>query len=985
MGAFSIVQKSGGNMSKLILRCNYLKNAPASHLSNFINYIGTREGVEKVSSTTGLLPATVKQQELIQDILNKIEDATKLHEYHDYLQKPTRENASEFITQALEYNMDIVAKKKNYMDYLANRPGAEQIGSHGLFSVAGESIVLSKVQEEVGNHQGVIWTNVVSLRREDAERLGYDSAAQWQELIRSRMQLFAENYKIDSTHLKWYAAFHNESHHPHIHLVIYSTDPREGFLTKSGIDRIRSALAHDIFRQDFMSIYERKTEQRDLLKEQAETSLLFLMEQMRKGVCQNGKIEQDMQLLSERLQNTGGKKVYGYLKADVKAIINRIVNELEKEPLVSECYQKWMQCQNEIISAYKDAMPPPIPLSEQKDLKSIKNMIIRHALKLGQEEFYMDDAENTEQEMQTEEQNFIASLEQEESGNEEREIEPLREDELIENIITENVNPQVSNTEATSSLYYADWTDTYKEARDYLYGTEEIEPDLEAAYEIMKEEAEHGNALALHDIGRMYQRGIYVEENEENAQQWYQESLKAFLYAEQQKPKAYLEYRIGKLFQYGSGTEKDLETAAGWFEEACEKEHKYALYSLGMLYYRGEGVEQSYATAHSLFYRSHKKGNAYASFELAKMYEKGIGTAPDTPKAEDCYRIAFLGLLAMEKKSKDDNLLYRIGSMYLHGKGTQADEKKAEKYFLRSAEYGNDHAKYQLAKLYIRQELEKVKQSQKEVQPDHDKITQAVAWLTEAAEKENYFAAYALGKLYADGILLARDTDKAIPYLESASDHENWFAAYRLGKLYLTKEKFNINQAIHYLALAADHENEYAAYRLGKMYLEGVSGPDDFLYDPDKKKADSRKREKPRNLILDKNIELAVNYLTKAADAGNQFAQYAIGKLYLIGKEVEQDKEKAFDYLTRSAEQGNIYAQFFLDHWNDLYHPDLALMATRLMHQLERAFQDQMAGAKGTKGMTESKLRRKIRDKKIAQGHASDDHASIENEQQQYL
>ena len=200
-------------MPKLILRCNYLKNSPPAHLANYINYIGTREGVEKVASTTSSLPATDRQKSLIADILSKIPDANRMHEYHDYIQRPTRENASEFITQALENNLDIIAKKKNYMDYLANRPGVEIIGTHGLFSNEGEPVVLSRVAEEVANHPGVIWTNVISLRREDAERLGYDSAAQWQALLRSRVQLLYENCKIDSRNLKWYAAFHNESHH----------------------------------------------------------------------------------------------------------------------------------------------------------------------------------------------------------------------------------------------------------------------------------------------------------------------------------------------------------------------------------------------------------------------------------------------------------------------------------------------------------------------------------------------------------------------------------------------------------------------------------------------------------------------------------------------------------------------------------------------------------------------------------------------------
>lgn len=243
-------------MPKLILRCNYLKNAPPSHLENFMTYIGTRDGVEKVESTTANLPPTARQEDLIQDILRKIHDAGRIHEYYDYLQRPTRENASEFITQALENNLDIIAKKKNYMDYLANRPGVERTGTHGLFSNEGESIVLSRVADEVANHTGVVWTNVISLQREDAERLGYDSAAQWQALLQSRVELLCENYKIDSRNLKWYAAFHNESHHPHVHLVVYSTKPSEGYLTKKGIETMRSAYAHDIFRQEFMSIYE---------------------------------------------------------------------------------------------------------------------------------------------------------------------------------------------------------------------------------------------------------------------------------------------------------------------------------------------------------------------------------------------------------------------------------------------------------------------------------------------------------------------------------------------------------------------------------------------------------------------------------------------------------------------------------------------------------------------------------------------------------
>ena len=934
-------------MPKLILRCDYLKNAPPSHLANYMNYISTREGVEKVDSTPALLPATVKQKELIADILSKIEDAGRMHEYYDYLQKPTRENASEFITQALENNLDIIAKKKNYIDYLANRPRVEKIGTHGLFSNEGESVVLSRVAEEVANHPGVVWTNVISLRREDAERLGYDSAAQWQALLRSRIELLCENYKIDSRNLKWYAAFHNESHHPHVHLVVYSTNPSEGYLTKKGIETMRSCYAHDIFRQEYMSIYEKKSEQREQLKEQANKSLLFLLGQMQSGVCHNERIAEQMQLLSKRLMNTGGKKVYGYLKADVKAIVNGIVDELAKEERVAECYRAWLQSRDEILLYYKDTLPEPPPLSAQQELKSIKNMVIREAVRFGEGYLYTEEEGMPEDEEYREEHaewEVFQGTEPEldESGNvmPENLGEPLQEE--MQSRVRQRVTGQ------TASGYYARWTDTYKEARGYLYGTEEIEPDAEAAYEIMKEEAANGNAYAMHDMGKIHAQGIYVEADKEEAGEWYAKALTAMLSVEEEKADTYLEYRIGKMYQYGLGTKEDLPEAAKWFTLAANKEHKYALYSLGMLYLHGKGVEQDEETACQLFLRSHNKGNPYASYELGKLYECGKGTQKNQEKAENCYRVAFLGFLNLEKKSKDDTLWYRIGSMYLHGIGTKADEKLAEKYLLKAEDYGNVHAAYQLAKLYIRQETEKLQRKPEEA-PDYEKIRKAIKWLTEAAEQENPFADYALGKLYGDGVLTAREMDKAFFHLHRAAEAGNVYAQFRLGRWYLTDEYKDIEKAVRYLTMASDQKNDSAAYRLGKLYLAGED--------------------------LQKNTELALQYLNESASAGNQYAQYVLGKLYLVGKEVEQDKEKAYAYFTLAAEQGNVYAAYFLEHWNDMPHPDLLLMATRLMHHLERVMEDNVTGRRrgGSRQGIDRKLARKMKEKKIAQGHAEDD------------
>ena len=919
-------------MPKLILRCNYLKNAPPSHLANYMNYISTREGVEKIDNTCGLLAATVKQKELIADILSKIEDADRMHEYYDYLQRPTRENATEFITQVLENNLDIIAKKKNYIDYLANRPRVERIGTHGLFSNEGESVVLSRVAEEVANHPGVIWTNVISLRREDAERLGYDSAAQWQALLRSRVELLCENYKIDSRNLKWYAAFHNESHHPHVHLVVYSTNPSEGYLTPKGIDTMRSTYAHDIFRQEFMSIYEKRTQQREALKEQANKSLLFLLQQMQSGICHNEKIAEQMQLLSKRLMNTGGKKVYGYLKADVKAIVNGIVDELAKEEKVAECYKQWLESKSEILHFYKDADAEQLPLSEQKELKSIKNMVIREAVRYGEGYLYTED-EGLED----------LETEREELGG----TDDLEAAEDMEEISVDYSDDEPGTEETDSQEFYAKWTDAYKEAREYLYGTQECEPDEEVAYEIMKEEAEQGNAYAMADMGKMYAQVIFVEADRATAQEWYEKALKAMLVVEGRKENTYLEYRIGKMYQYGLGTEENMPEAAKWFGMAASKEHKYALYSLGMLYLHGKGVEQDEGKACQLFRRSHKKGNPYASFELGKLYEAGRGTERNMDLAEKCYRVAFLGFLNLEKKSRDDTLWYRIGTMYLQGIGTEADEKEAEKYLRKSADYGNTHAAYQLAKLYIRQESEKLKRNPEEI-PDYEKIRQALKWLVVASEQGNPFADYALGKLYADGELTAKDMEKAFYHLHRAADADNAYARYRLGRLYLSGEYKDIRKAVHYLTLAANQKNEFASYRLGKLYLAGVE--------------------------VEKNMELAIRYLEESASAGNQYAQYVLGKVYLIGKEVEQDREKAYEYFRLAAEQGNAYAAYFLEHWNDMPHPDLLLMATRLMHHLEKIIEDDVSGKRGGRrsGM-DRKLARKIKSKKIAQGHARDD------------
>ncbi|HEX2925286.1 MAG TPA: MobP3 family relaxase, partial [Ruminiclostridium sp.] len=384
-------------MPKIILRCNYLSDAPPEHLSNYVKYIGTREGVEKITDSRALLPATVKQKQLISKILRDIEDAKNMHEYSDFLLNPTRENASEFITLALENNLDIIGKRKNYVGYISNRPRVERIGEHGLFTDEGIPVILSQVADEVANHKGIVWTHVISLKREDAQRLGYDSGDEWQKMIRSKKAMLCKNMKILADNLKWYCAFHNESHHPHVHLLVYSKNENEGYLTNKGIEAMRSELAHSIFRQDFMNIYDRQNESRSLLKENAEAAMQELLTEIQSGTCENKAIEDKILLLSERLQNTSGKKQYGYLKADVKNIIDCIVDEMEKDSRVAEVYKLWNEAQNDILKVYTGKLPDIQPLSKQKQFKSIKNMVIAEALNIGNHCFTFEQDEKEDE------------------------------------------------------------------------------------------------------------------------------------------------------------------------------------------------------------------------------------------------------------------------------------------------------------------------------------------------------------------------------------------------------------------------------------------------------------------------------------------------------------------------------------------------------------------------------------------------------------
>lgn len=385
-------------MAKLVTKFKYLKPNRKVSAGGYAKYIATREGVEKIDDTKKFAPATTKQKNLIEKILKDFPDSKDMFEYVDYLEKQNQGSASDFISRVMEDYAYEISGRKAYADYIATRPRVERFGSHGLFTDDGVQVQLSKVTEELDKHKGNIWTAIISIRREDAERLGFNTGTRWRDMLRTQTEALAKNLKIPMENLRWYAAFHNESHHPHVHLIAYSTVENEGYLTQKGVENLRSSFAKDIFQQDLLCIYEKQTEHRDKLRAEARDIVENLVSKINSEIYISASIQHKLLELADRLSKTKGKKVYGYLKPDVKAIVDSIVEELASDGRIKKLYDLWYEQKENTICTYTDEIPDRIPLAQNKEFKSIKNAIIKEALKLNLTEDEIEKSENTDEE-----------------------------------------------------------------------------------------------------------------------------------------------------------------------------------------------------------------------------------------------------------------------------------------------------------------------------------------------------------------------------------------------------------------------------------------------------------------------------------------------------------------------------------------------------------------------------------------------------------
>ena len=903
-------------LSQIIVTSRYLKSGNQKNKTkrrNYTKYIATRETVEvRDQNTIGRNDNAKKnQKELINDLLLDFPEAKRYLEYEDYTANPTVENASELISTIIERSTDVFGNRQNFVGYMAMRPGVQKRGSHGLFNEKDEPIILDRVANEIANHKGNVWSHVVSLRREDAIRLGYDNSDVWRNLVKRHISDIAKAQRIPICNLKWYAAFHDTTHHPHIHLLVYSTNPKQGFLTTKGIDQIRSAFANDIFHDDLQSIYQEQTLSRDELKTVSKTGFESIVRKIQQGGFDNSQLEELIRKLYIQLQNVKGKKVYGYLPMEIKATVNKIFSELEKDENIRQLYEKWCSLERLKYKTYTQKEAELPELVDNKVFQPVRNMIIRTVLNMKP-----FDA-NTEIEGSEPNDEYFDNTPQSMSPLFD-EAEPLAEAETDES--------------AAAIKYYIKWNDQYKKACKLIYSKDAKLNDFKKAEQLLLSESQRGNVLAVYDLGKLYSTDKLGERNEEMSIAKYTQALQGFLQIEpnSKKLKPYVQYRIGKMFCYGLGTEQDYEKAFEWFERSAKQKNKFAQFSLANLYYYGSGVEKDLSQAFLWYQRSSSQGQPYAAYSIAQMYRYGEYVTKDNDTAQRYYKQALSGFLKIESDDMaNDDLFYKLGQMFKLGLGTDSDVTKAIEYFRRSAEMNNKNGLFEYGKALLIGE---------HIPQDTDST---VKLLEKAVKLKNSNAKRFLALEYISGEHLEQDIEKGIALFTECADSGDVIASYRLGKIYLQGEIMpqNLDKAEKYLLLVAD--NEYTQYALAKLYLQ------EEKYD----------------------IQKAVNYFENCADK-NHLASYQLGRIYLFGAAgLTKDKGQAIEWFTKSANDGNECAQAMLDNISKFENVLLANTILSLFVNLSRCIEDDYAQKyKSFKQTADCRLRRMIRQKKLSLG-----------------
>ncbi len=523
-------------MPKIIVTSRYLKSGSKKNLVNYVKYISTREGVVKT-----------------------------------------------------------ISERKNYVGYLANRPGAVKYNSHGLFNEKDDPIDLEKAAKEVADHGGNVWTHVVSLRRDDAQKMGYDNLKAWRDLVIRQIPSIAKNQKIDLKNLRWYAAFHDKKNNPHVHIIVYSTNEREGFLTNHGIEKIRSGFANDIYADELLHLYEQQTDLRNLLKKESEQ----LMKQLAKSISENNNFDAELiNLVSKlhwQLAESKGKKVYGYLKSDVKKMVDKIFSKLADNESIKKMYDLWCEMEQQKHDVYSSAKVQFPSLVDNKEFRSVKNMIIQTVLQMD-----------------------FPALDMEIKMPEPAEIDFDIPIQIDEEVINETVDNSVENS--LHKKLYIKWSDSYKEAHKLIYSKESMPNDYKKAEKLLLSEA--NNVLALHDLGKLYSMEKSGLKDDKMSFEFYEKALQGFLQVEPKakKIKPYLQYQIGTMYFKGLGTPIDNQKASEYLEKSAELGNQYAKQLLAFEYISGKNFEKNIDKGISLLTELADSGDVLACYKLGKLY-----------------------------------------------------------------------------------------------------------------------------------------------------------------------------------------------------------------------------------------------------------------------------------------------------------------------------------------------------------------------------
>ena len=579
-------------MARLIVKSPYIKCGAGQSAGGYLKYIATRERVEIIPDDR---PPTKKQEQLIVKLVKDFPDAKELMEYEDYLSHPTKATASALITLTLESNWDRLSSMEGYAKYIALRPRAERLGEHGLFG-DDDAVDLAAVADELDHYTGNVWTHIISLHREDAERLGYDHADAWRTLLRTHRNDIAAAMKIPPEDFHWYAAFHDEGNHPHVHMMAWSVNPNQAYLSKDGIRQIKSTLTNQIFRQELLHVYEQKSKSRDELVAEARKAMLELAKAMREMTCIHPEAEQMIWDLSRQLGQVGGKKTYGYLPKPMKKLVDEIVDQMARLPTVNACYQTWWELQCQLNDYYSEQQRQRPPLSQQKEFRQIKNAVIREAEHIRMNRFSFED-----EEMQ-------------DDGEQISTYGMSYECQDLQSVANDDRFPLEERDEAAEQLeQLAEDGDAYAQ---YIIGTAYRDgglliPDTAKAQKFLECAAKQEIDAAQYALGKLYLSDDADVRDSAKGIYWLKRSA--------ENGNTYAAYQLGKEYLRGAHAAKDAETAAFYLNQAANEGSAYAQYLLGKLYLMGEGVPKDMDVAYEWFAEAEQNGHEYAGYFLDRM------------------------------------------------------------------------------------------------------------------------------------------------------------------------------------------------------------------------------------------------------------------------------------------------------------------------------------------------------------------------------